>query len=90
METIEKNQIDEISTRVATEILGAAFVSCAVSTTTVDSRGREALRITINLTPGSAAGITGKAASTTAFTLNQRLQEAGEERFPIVRWFAAA
>ena len=90
METIEKNEIDEIATQVAAEILGAALVSSAVTTTTVDSRGSDALKITINLTPGSAAGITGKAASTTVFALKQRLQEAGEERFPIVRWSAAA
>jgi hypothetical protein len=90
METIEKNQIDEIAAQVATEILGAALVSNAVTTTTVDSRGRDALKVTINLTPGSAAGITGKAASTTVFALKQRLQEAGEARFPIVRWSAAA
>jgi len=41
METIEENQIDEIATQVAAEILGAAVVSSAVTTMTVDSRGRD-------------------------------------------------
>jgi len=44
METIEKNEIDEIATQVAAEILGAALVSSAVTTTTVDSRGSDALK----------------------------------------------
>jgi len=78
METIERHQVDEIATQVAAEILGAALVSSAVTTMTVDSRGRDALKITINLAPRSAAGITGKAASTTVLALKQKLQEAGE------------
>jgi len=86
MDTIEDlGKIDAIATQVATEILGQDFKN-ANSTHTLDSMGRDALQIVITLTPGSSSHVTGKAASTTMFELNKRLQEAGEERFPIVRW----
>ena len=81
METIEKGRIDEIATRIAAANLGVG-VSSAVSSPTIDSMGRQALEITIVLTPNVSAAITGRVAATTVFDLNQALQKAGEERFP--------
>jgi hypothetical protein len=88
METIEKERIEDIAKRVATANLGVTGISSAISSPTIDSTGRAALEITIVLTPGSSAAITGRTAANTVLALNQALQEAGEERFPIVRWVA--
>lgn len=85
MGTIDKGEIDDIAKRVATEHLGVK-VSGAVSSSTVDSMGRDALEVKIVLTPGSTQSVTGVIATTTVFALNQALLKAGEERFPIVRW----
>jgi hypothetical protein len=87
METIEDmRRIDAIASEVATANLGSQSIQSVQSSQTLDSRGRDALQIVITLTPGSSLNVTGKSASTTIFELNKKLQEAGEERFPIVRW----
>jgi hypothetical protein len=87
METIEDlNQIDAIAKQVAAANLGSDSVKSVHSSQTLDSMGRDALRIVITLAPGSLSHLTGQAASTTMFELSKRLLEMGEERFPIVRW----
>jgi len=87
METIEDlDQIDAIAKQVAAANLGSESVKSVRSSQTLDSMGRDALRIVITLAPGSLSHVTGRAASTTIFELRKRLLEMGEERFPIVRW----
>jgi hypothetical protein len=86
METIGLDEVGKIATRVAKESLGQERVKKAIGSATVDSLGRDALEIVIELTPGSSSAITGQAAATTVFNLNKGLQAAGEERFPIIRW----
>jgi hypothetical protein len=85
MDTIDLDKIGEIATRVAKD-LGDRFVRVAIPSETFDSMGRNALQIEIQLMPGSSSHIAGMAAATTVFSLNKWLQEAGEERLPIVRW----
>jgi hypothetical protein len=87
METIaDLNQIDAIAKQVAIASLGSESVKSVRSSPTLDSMGRDALRIVITFTPGALSQVTGRAASTTIFELSKRLLEMGEERFPIVRW----
>jgi len=87
MDTIKDlGQIDSIATEVATASLGAQSIKSVRSSQTHDSLGRDALQIEITLTPGSSSAVSGIVASTTIVELNKRLQQAGEERFPIVRW----
>jgi len=50
----------------------------------IDSAGRDALRITIVIEPGAAARFRGDAVLDTLVQIQDRLQEAGEDRFPIV------
>jgi len=57
-----------------------------MSQPTVDSEGRDALRITIVIESGAAARIKGDAALDTLVQIQDRLREAGEERFPIVEY----
>jgi hypothetical protein len=86
MDTIEDlGQIVTIAKEVATANLGHQSVKSVHSSQILDSMGRDALQIEITLTPGSSSAVSGTAASTTIFELNKRLQQAGEERFPIVR-----
>jgi hypothetical protein len=54
----------------------------------VDSTGASAIEIKFILTPGSSAAIVSKPESSalTVSQLVQRLSDAGEERFPIIRY----
>jgi type IV secretory pathway VirJ component len=83
---IENERVAEIAAQIATANL--ASVSAAKSEATVDSEGRDALKITIVLMPGSTASIESKADAVldTLVQIKNRLQEEGEERFPIVEY----
>jgi hypothetical protein len=83
---LDDSKIHDIAAKVAQHNLGTHFKS-VISSSSMDSMGRDAIRIEIFLTPGSSASITGQMATTTVYDLNRSLQEAGEERLPIVRWF---
>jgi hypothetical protein len=86
MAKIDERKIISIATEVATANLGSSSFADVRSNPTIDSMGREALQITIVLTPGSSAKVTGEAAANTVSDINQKLQDAGEERFSIVRY----
>ena len=81
-----KNQIFTIAREVVTANLTSSRVSNVVTEPTIDSEGREALRITIVIKPGAVARISGDAALDTLVQIQDRLREAGEERFPIVEY----
>jgi hypothetical protein len=83
---LEIDKIDAIARSVATATLGSQRFSSIISAPTVDSLGRDALQITIVLMPGSEDNISGAAVLRTLVEINQKLQEAGEERFPIIRY----
>jgi hypothetical protein len=87
MTTLPKDQNIEITRGVATANLTPGIWTGEIKPETItDALGREALEITIILTPGSSTAVTGDVAINTVFDLNQRLQDAGEERFSIVRY----
>jgi hypothetical protein len=83
---IDNAKIAQIATQIATANLSASTVSSAMSESTVDSEGRDALRITIVLKPGTTASIErkGTAVLDTLVQIKRKLEEEGEERFPIV------
>jgi len=83
---LEKETINAIAKTVATANLGSQSLSSVTSAPTIDSLGRDAIQITIALTPGSSDAISGTAAVRTSAEINQKLQEAGEERFSIIRY----
>ena len=83
---LAKNRIIEIANNVATANLTSSSVSNIVSDSAIDSEGREALRITIVIKPGAATRIRGDAALDILVQIQDRLREAGEERFPIVEY----
>jgi hypothetical protein len=83
---LSKNRIRQIAQEVATANLSSANFSSILSTTTTDSQGHEALRITIVINPGAEAKIKGDAALDTLVGIQDRLRKEGEERFPIVEY----
>jgi hypothetical protein len=84
-----KRDINKIVLEVASanlRITGAKPVVTVESAPTIDSQGDPALKVTIVLTAGSTDSIQGKDVLKTLDQLQQRLQAAGEERFPIVEF----
>lgn len=83
---LNRDKIIQIAHRVAAAHLGGAIVDDVMSEPTTDSQGRDALRITIVIKPGSAAKLGGNAVLDTLVEIQQELRQAGEERFPIVEY----
>lgn len=83
---LAQNQIIKIANDVAMANLTSSSVSRVISEPTVNSEGRDALKIIIVINPGAAAKIKGDAALDTLVQIQDRLREAGEERFPIVEY----
>lgn len=52
----------------------------------IDSAGAAAIEITISLTPGSSAAIMGPRSAGMVSEVIRQLADAGEDRFPIVRY----
>jgi hypothetical protein len=86
MHTIDERKIVQIAKEVATANLSSESIESVASAPAIDATGREALRITIVLTPGSSEKIKGDATLNTLFQIQTNLEKAGEERFPIVEY----
>jgi hypothetical protein len=83
---IEKQKIEDIARSVASANLRSSVVNTIVNSATTDSLGRDTIRITFVLTPGSSANIEGDAALRTLVEIRQRLESEGDERFPIIEY----
>lgn len=81
---LDLNQVDAIAREVATKHLAALGVEDVASQITVDSRGNDALRITITIHSADRASGSGDAVLDTLSEISVRLQEAGDDRFPII------
>jgi hypothetical protein len=82
---LELAEVDEIVKKAATAALeGQAGVQRVYSEPTLDSSGEEALQITIVLNKGSAGKISGDGALRTLVSIDRALNQAKEERFPII------
>lgn len=66
------------------EVLSGTGVTMVLSEPDVDSDGRNALRVTVVLEPGTADQITGKSLVDVLIRLDDDVQKAGEERFPLI------
>ena len=80
------DQIDRLVGEVAAATLSSGVVDRIYTEPTIDSLGREALRITIVIEDDAVPKISGDAALETLVGVHKKLQEAGEERFPIVEY----
>jgi len=83
---LHEKRIQEIAQEVASANLTSANVSSVSSSTAIDSEGREALRITIVIKPGSRSRIKGDATLDTLVGIQDRLRSEGEERFAIIEY----
>ena len=83
---MENAKIAQIAKQIATANLASVCSTSSVST--VDYEGRDAVRITIVLNSDSAASIKskGNAVLDTLVQIKKKLEEEGEERFPIVEY----
>jgi hypothetical protein len=83
---LDQDKIARITKAAATTTLGSESFVDVTNTSITDSTGDSALQITIVLTPESTDEITGERALRTLSEVRRRLQEAGEERLPIVHY----
>ena len=83
---LDTKQIDEIAISVANATLGAANVVTVSSQPMVDWMGDDALEIFVILAPNAQPSISGDAVNQTLSKIHHRLQEAGEDRFPFMRY----
>lgn len=79
-------EIGEIAKKVATEHLSPGVVDAVSSEETIDSQGRDALRITITLKAKTANTLTGDGVLGTLVAIQSRLAEKGDDRLPIVEY----
>ena len=77
-------QISEVAEEVARAKLTPNVVKQVLAEPTTDSEGHEALRVTIVIEPGAANRIKGDSIRDTLVQIQDRLREAGEDRFAIV------
>ena len=83
---LDAKQIDEIATNAARKNMGDGNIVSVTSQPKVDWQGDDALEIMVILAPGAPASISGEAVIKTLSEIHERLQEAGEDRFPFMRY----
>ncbi len=83
---LDDKRIAQIATEVATANLSQQNFTSITSGSDTDSTGQEALRITIVIPAGAEKRIQGNAALSTLVQMQERLREAGEDRFPIIEY----
>ena len=83
---LDIRKISQIVSEVASANLAPQSIVRVVSEPTTDSEGREALRITIVVPPDSVTRLKGDAVLDNLVQIQNRLRDAGEERFPIVEY----
>jgi hypothetical protein len=79
---LDEKKILDIATSVATANLSSQNFTTVTASSTTDSLGNAALQITVVIKPGVT--VTGEAALNTLVQIQDHLQAAGEERFPII------
>jgi hypothetical protein len=87
---LEIPKIAEIVEKVARSNLKPDVVEEVLAKPGVDSEGHDALMITIVIKPDTAAKLDGDALLDTLVQIQDRLYEAGEERFGIVEYATKA
>ena len=87
---VDQTKIIQIARAAATANLTSAAFSNVLSESATDSTGNEALRITIVIKPDFASRLKGDAVLDTLVQIQDKLHEAGEERFPIVEYATEA
>jgi hypothetical protein len=82
---LDDKRIESIAHKVASANLSSSL-SNVLTTSIIDSEGQDALRIMIILRSGCSDALTGNVILNTIAEIHNKLQKAGEERFPFVRY----
>jgi hypothetical protein len=83
---LDDKKIKQIATEVATANLSQQNFTSVLSSSSTDSTGHEALRITIIIPAGAENRIQGNATLSTLVQMQERLREAGDDRFAIIEY----
>jgi hypothetical protein len=83
---LDLEKVTQISTEIAKANFGSQNVVRIESEPTTDSGGQEALNLLIVVAPGFAEAINGDAVLDTLVQIIDRLQEGGDDRFPIIEY----
>jgi hypothetical protein len=83
---LDDKRITQIAKEVAVANLSQQNFTSIASSSTTDSTGEGALRITIIIPAGAESRIQGDATLGTLVQMRERLGEAGENRFPIIEY----
>jgi hypothetical protein len=83
---LDDKRIAQIAAEVATTNLSQQNFTSIVSSSSTDSTGQGALRITIIIPPGAEKRIEGNATLSTLVEMQDRLRREGEDRFPIIEY----
>ena len=86
MSVLEAKKVEKIAKRIAVSNLTSANVSSILSSTTTDSTGHAAVKITIVIPPEAETRINGDAALDTLVQIQSRLRDEGDDRTPIVEY----
>jgi hypothetical protein len=79
-------RVTQISIEIARANFGPENVVRVESEPTTDSQGEEALNLLIVIAPAIAETISGKAVVDTLVQISARLQDAGDERLPMIEY----
>jgi hypothetical protein len=83
---LDLERVTQISTEVARANFSSQNIVRVESEPTTDSDGQEALNLLIVIAPGVIETINGDAVLDTLVQIIDRLQEAGDDRFPIIEY----
>ena len=83
---LDLEQVTQISTEIARANFGSQKIVRVESEPTADLDGNEALNLLIVVAPDFAEAINGDAVLDTLVQIVDRLQEAGDDRFPIIEY----
>lgn len=83
---LHDTRISQIASEAALVSVADADLERVLTEPTLDSDGREAVRITLVLTPKAVKSLTGDEALDILVKIQQSLFREGEERFPIVEY----
>jgi hypothetical protein len=85
-EMLDLETVTQISTEVARANFGSEHIVRVESEPAADSQGEEALNLLIVVAPSIVETMDGEAVLNTLVQIVDRLQQAGDERFPIIEY----
>lgn len=83
---LDSRKISDVTEEVVRESVSGFALERVLAEPTSDSEGKDALSITVVLTPEALQGLTGDQVLDLLVALQQRLRAEGEERSPVIQY----